>query len=613
MHPLCLPDQTEFVLLPAGVSGGHCGGNHSGRTRTSGVPLHGGAGLPQLRARALLLPFAPAHHLRGRLLTGEARLLRELLVHRPVRRVRHDHLHLHDRLPGLRSGSDRIGGDRYLLPHGGAVFGALISAVDPVATLSIMGNPELNCDPLLYALVFGESVLNDAVAIVLFKSFMSFYESEQEFSSKTIPIIMTSFTIVSLSSVAVGILTGLLCSYLCKHTQMRLYPEYEISMLFLFAYGSYSFSEALGLSGIMSLFFCGIVLSHYNSHNLSPTSQITAHNIFKSLAVLSEYFVFLYIGMGLFTGKYREIHVPFFILCTLFCLFARLFNIIPLSWLANLGRKVPIPTKMQVVMWFAGLRGAIAFALSQNMPSEHKDVYISTTLGIVITTTLVCGGLTEPILSKMGMRVIGERAAGASPGADTHVRAEHGDVDHGDLPPLSMGEVMTEVSAEVSAQRSRASNAFFNFIGGDSNEGGAARVERRYEAYEHLALQDDGSPMQSSSAPGLAGSDVDSAEGREGSLRPRSLMERFDRDYMQPLFGGPQLGVTPSRPDNAGHIELTSGSLVRGGSRGESGSGSDRGESKSGTRNSNKGNTSSGVSRDGGAEQRHLSAQPLPA
>ena len=49
------------------------------------------------------------------------------------------------------------------------IFGALISAVDPVATLSIMGNPELNCDKMLYSLVFGESVLNDAVAIVLFK------------------------------------------------------------------------------------------------------------------------------------------------------------------------------------------------------------------------------------------------------------------------------------------------------------------------------------------------------------------------------------------------------------------------------------------------------------
>jgi NhaP-type Na+/H+ or K+/H+ antiporter len=105
------------------------------------------------------------------------------------------------------------------------------------------------------------------------------------------------------------------------------------------------------------------VLSHYNSHNLSPTSKITAHNIFKSLAVLSEYFVFLYIGMGLFTGKYTQINIFFTFLCTGFCLLARVFNIFPLAWVANLGRKVPIPYKMQVVMWFAGLRGAIAFAL----------------------------------------------------------------------------------------------------------------------------------------------------------------------------------------------------------------------------------------------------------
>lgn len=41
-----------------------------------------------------------------------------------------------------------------------------------MATLSILGNPELNLDPLLYSIVFGESVLNDAVAIVLFNTFL---------------------------------------------------------------------------------------------------------------------------------------------------------------------------------------------------------------------------------------------------------------------------------------------------------------------------------------------------------------------------------------------------------------------------------------------------------
>lgn len=49
------------------------------------------------------------------------------------------------------------------------LFGALLSATDPVATLAIMGSPELHCNSLLYTLVFGEAVLNDAVGIMLFK------------------------------------------------------------------------------------------------------------------------------------------------------------------------------------------------------------------------------------------------------------------------------------------------------------------------------------------------------------------------------------------------------------------------------------------------------------
>jgi sodium/hydrogen exchanger 8 len=49
------------------------------------------------------------------------------------------------------------------------MFGALISSVDPVATLSILGDENIRAHPLLYSLVFGESVLNDSVAIVLFK------------------------------------------------------------------------------------------------------------------------------------------------------------------------------------------------------------------------------------------------------------------------------------------------------------------------------------------------------------------------------------------------------------------------------------------------------------
>jgi sodium/hydrogen exchanger 8 len=248
-------------------------------------------------------------------------------------------------------------------PMEALLFGALISAVDPVATLSIMGNPELNCDPLLYSLVFGESVLNDAVVVVLFKTFMSFYDTDRSFSSLTLPSLLQSFVIVSLGSVLIGIAIGLCCSYIFKNNKLYSYPEYEISLLFLFAYGSYALSEALQLSGIMSLFICGIVLSHYNSYNLSPISQVAAKYIFKSLALLSEFFVFLYIGMGLFTGRYKNWNVMFFLFCIAICATARLLHIFPLSFLANIGRRKKIPVNMQVVMWFAGLRGAISFAL----------------------------------------------------------------------------------------------------------------------------------------------------------------------------------------------------------------------------------------------------------
>lgn len=227
------------------------------------------------------------------------------------------------------------------------IFGALISSVDPVATLSIMGNPEISCDPLLYSLVFGESVLNDAVAIVLFKTFAAYHESGKEFSSEAIPGLMLYFVITSVGSIFVGLIFGLICSYLCKNTQLKKYPEYEIAMIFLFAYGSFSFAESVELSGIMALFVNSVALSHYNSFNLSATSQVTAHYTFKCMSVLSEFFVFLYIGMGFFTGKFKDWNFTFIILAFFICVIARFFNIFPFSNIANLFRAQPIPQKMQ--------------------------------------------------------------------------------------------------------------------------------------------------------------------------------------------------------------------------------------------------------------------------
>ena len=310
-------------------------------------------------------------------------------------------------------------------PMEALLFGALLAATDPVATLSIMGSPELQCDPLLYSVVFGESVLNDAIAIVLFKTFHKYYNPEgPDWSESEIPAALLSFVTVSSLSIVVGVALGLLASFIYKHTGLSDFPKLETSLLFCFCYLCYATAEAIALSGIMALFFNGIVLSHYNSYNLSSTAHVASEQIFATLATITETIVFLYMGMGVFTTRFEQWDIVFSLLIFCFCLLGRALNIFPLSWIANQCRKRQhIPGKMQGVLWFVGLRGAIAFALSENMPGPNKEIYATATLSICIFTTIVCGGFTERVLTMSGMKQSEESLEdlSADPGASALV------------------------------------------------------------------------------------------------------------------------------------------------------------------------------------------------
>ena len=287
------------------------------------------------------------------------------------------------------------------------LFGALISAVDPVATLAIMGAKEINCDPLLYSLVFGESVLNDAVAIVLFRTIKGFLPPPggevKEFTFMTVLSVLGRFLYISFGSILIGVLIGLLCSFIFKNTLIKKYPKYEITTLILTAFGSYALSEAISMSGIMALFFTGITLSHYNFYNLSESSQISSTYVFEAVASFSETIVFAYLGTTIFSNVHQwSISMIFFAI--VICAIARAANTFPLSAFVNIKRKVKISKNMQVVIWFAGLRGAVAFALALTLSTTNAQYIITTTLCIVLFTTFICGGLTEPMLGKFGMK-----------------------------------------------------------------------------------------------------------------------------------------------------------------------------------------------------------------
>ena len=232
---------------------------------------------------------------------------------------------------------------------------------------------------------------------------LRYYDPEVDnLDGADIPAAMAAFLFVSIGSILVGVSLGLASSYIYKHTQLYEYPKFETAMLFLFCYLCYSLAEALGLSGIMALFFNGILLSHYNSYNLSETAYVTAEQIFATLAVVCETIVFLYMGLSVFTGSFAKWKPLVSILTLGFCVLARAAHIFPLTWLCNLCRRPnnKIPKQMQFVLWFVGLRGAIAFALAENMPGPNKQSYVANTLFICIFTTVVCGGVTEKILTR---------------------------------------------------------------------------------------------------------------------------------------------------------------------------------------------------------------------
>lgn len=277
------------------------------------------------------------------------------------------------------------------------IFGSLISATDPVSVLAIF--KDLGVNKNLYASVFGESILNDAIAIVLFRALST--TTSKELSIGTLLNIVLEFTVSFAGSFAVGVTIGLLSSLLFKYTQFDRYHTLELVLLVLYSYSSYLLADGLGLSGIVAILFCGVVMAHYTYHNLSPQAQKFSTKLFKVMASLSEMFVFAYLGLALFSfDQVYDIGLIFF--SVLFCLASRLFNIFPLSLMINIyQRKNPkrqIPLKEQFVMWFAGLRGAMAFALSLDTQTEHALSIHTTTLFIVLLTVMVMGGATGPLL-----------------------------------------------------------------------------------------------------------------------------------------------------------------------------------------------------------------------
>uniref|UniRef100_A0A8C1TDM2 Sodium/hydrogen exchanger n=1 Tax=Cyprinus carpio TaxID=7962 RepID=A0A8C1TDM2_CYPCA len=281
-------------------------------------------------------------------------------------------------------------------------FGSIVSATDPVTVLAIFN--ELQVDADLYALLFGESVLNDAVAVVLSSSIIAYQPEGDNTHTFEAMAMLKSFGIflgVFSGSFALGVATGVV-----TFTKLRDFPLLETALFFLMSWSTFLLAEACGFTGVVAVLFCGMTQAHYTFNNLSPESQERTKQLFELLNFLAENFIFSYMGLTLFTFK-NHVFNPIFIVGAFLAVFlGRAANIYPLSFLLNLGRKHKISPNFQHMMMFAGLRGAMTFALSiRDTATYARQMMFSTTLLVVFFTVWICGGGTTQMLSCQKIRL----------------------------------------------------------------------------------------------------------------------------------------------------------------------------------------------------------------
>ncbi|XP_048325284.2 sodium/hydrogen exchanger 1 isoform X1 [Ziziphus jujuba] len=296
--------------------------------------------------------------------------------------------------------------------------GAILSATDSVCTLQVLSQDET---PFLYSVVFGEGVVNDATSIVLFNAVQSLDLSDID--AITALKLLGTFLYLFFTSTALGIVVGLMSAYIIKSLYFgRHSTDREVALMMLMAYLSYMLAELLNLSGILTIFFCGIVMSHYTWHNITQSSRITTKHAFATISFIAETFIFLYVGMdALDIDKWKSSNsgagTSIAVSSTLFALvlIGRAAFVFPLANIRNClqtsdSTKIDFPR--QFIMWWAGLmRGAVTIALSYSKFAESKKVstqdsalMITSTIIVVLFSTLVFGSITKPLIQAVMLR-----------------------------------------------------------------------------------------------------------------------------------------------------------------------------------------------------------------
>ncbi|XP_015204599.2 sodium/hydrogen exchanger 1 isoform X1 [Lepisosteus oculatus] len=293
------------------------------------------------------------------------------------------------------SGLEGIG----LLPN--LLFGAVISAVDPVAVLAVF--EEIHINELLHILVFGESLLNDAVTVVLYHLFEE-YAGVGSVTFLDVFLGVVCFLVVALGGIFVGAVYGILAAFTSRFTSHT--RVIEPLFVFLYSYMAYLSAEVFHLSGIMALIACGVVMRPYVEANISHKSHTTIKYFLKMWSSVSETLIFIFLGVSTVAGPHQW-NWTFVTVTIVLCLVSRVLGVVGLTFMINKFRIVKLTTKDQFIIAYGGLRGAIAFSLGYLLDLDHfpmRNIFLTAIITVVFFTVFVQGMTIRPLVDLLAVK-----------------------------------------------------------------------------------------------------------------------------------------------------------------------------------------------------------------
>jgi CPA1 family monovalent cation:H+ antiporter len=293
-------------------------------------------------------------------------------------------------------------------------FGALIAATDPIAVIALLR--ENGVTGRLRLLIEAESLVNDGAAAVLFTLILAWAAHDPNVAGGPFGVVAALIAIAG-GGLLVGLLVGLAAVLVAGTSDDHLV---ETALTAVAAFGSFLIAERVGASGVLATVTAGIVMGNLgvlgprdgSGLALSDHGRHFVIEFWEFAAFLANSLVFLLMGSAMATIDFAREGWLALALAVLFALAGRAIAVYPVCLIFARTRWA-VPLNEQHLLWWGGLRGALALALALALPPhipQREDILI--VAFAVVAFSVIVQGLTAPF-ALLALR-LAPRAKGGS-------------------------------------------------------------------------------------------------------------------------------------------------------------------------------------------------------